>query len=466
MNYKDKFDKIVKCIEEGNFYKAKEIAKQIDDKVEYENTLGVISYYEGNIKEAIKHFQNAIETLPTHSDALFNYSKTLFDIGNYAESWRYLTRIPEKTWEIYNLLGDTQLNLNNPAMALHYYKKAIELSKLPELKDKFKKIKSTLGKREKIAIFEQLEDKTVIQNIADILSSIYELKMPRLSTNDIVQAYEWADLIWFENVSNIASEITKKLPKKGKKVILFFEEQCLDFSLIKEIDWYFIDYVVYPSEELKYIIESENEDIKSIKSFIVQNSMDIAKIKIEKKEKIKNILLDFSNFRREVNEITYIIKSLGTNYNFFIRKNHKIDDCFLKQLLFKLKSVNMEKHIGFIDASSPEKILENIDMVIFLDTFYPISEIVRLAMAKGIKVILSNTPNRKNLFPNQILYDFPEDIIEKLKIENNLLYRALAEDLFSLDNQIKKIVDIIEYKSDYELFSLSLLKIIQDKDGG
>jgi len=466
MSYKDKFNQIIKCIEEGNFYEAKEIAKLINNKVEYENTLGVISYYEGNIEEAFKHLQNAIEIMPNHSDALFNYSKILFDSGKYAESWRYLTRIPEKTWEIYNLLGDTQLNLNNPAMAFHYYKKALELSKLPELKNKIEKIKSIIGKIAKIGIFEQSEDKTAIQNIVDIISNIYEIKIPKLSTNDIVQTYEWADLIWFENVSKIASEITKKLPKKGKKVILYSLEKDLDFSLIKEIDWYFIDFVVYPSEELKYIIESENEDLKSIKSFIVSTSIDIAKIKIEKKEKIKNILLDFSNFRKDPTEIAYIIKSLGKNYNFFIRNSFKMNDYFLKQLLFKLKSVNMEEYISFIDSSSPEKILENVDMVIFLDTLYPISEIVKLAMAKGIKVILANNTNRKNLFPNQILYNFPEDILEKLKIENNLLCRVIAEDLFSLDNQIKKILDIIEYKSDYELFSLSLLNIIEGKDGG
>lgn len=120
---------------EKNFSKAKELAQNIEKEIDKYNLLGIIFYYESKLDDALEMFKKTLEIDPVHPDVLFNYSKVLFEKGEYFESWRYLTRISNKTWEVWDMLGDTQLKLNNPAMALHYYKKAYESSNIPELKD-------------------------------------------------------------------------------------------------------------------------------------------------------------------------------------------------------------------------------------------------------------------------------------------------------------------------------------------
>lgn len=71
---------------------------------------------------------------PTNSKVLFNYSKVLFEMADYVNSWKYLTRIPNKTWEVYDFLGDVQHKLRNLPMMLSYYKKAFQLSRIEEIK--------------------------------------------------------------------------------------------------------------------------------------------------------------------------------------------------------------------------------------------------------------------------------------------------------------------------------------------
>ncbi|MDI3495976.1 MAG: hypothetical protein PWQ72_2103 [Pseudothermotoga sp.] len=90
------FEKISRLIQSKDFSKAKELAQNIPDEIDKNNTLGVISFYEEKNDDAINFFEKALRINPAHSDVLFNYSKALFEKQNYFESWRYLTRIPKK----------------------------------------------------------------------------------------------------------------------------------------------------------------------------------------------------------------------------------------------------------------------------------------------------------------------------------------------------------------------------------
>ena len=118
----DLFEEITYLIKGKNYLKAREAAQNIKDEVEKYNVLGIISFYEGKYELSVQMLDAAIKLSPTRSDLLFNLSKSLFEAQEYFESWRYLTRICPKTWEVYDMLGDTQVKADNPAMALYYYK--------------------------------------------------------------------------------------------------------------------------------------------------------------------------------------------------------------------------------------------------------------------------------------------------------------------------------------------------------
>jgi len=144
---------LTELITQGRFSEAKQIVEKLPDIVQKENAFGMIYYYEGKLDDAIEHFKKALEFDPTHDDALFNYSKVLFEKQNYFESWRYLTRIKNKSWEVYDLLGDTQLRQNNSAMAIHYYGKACELNAPEQMKQKFEEAKKFFKRNERLAFF-------------------------------------------------------------------------------------------------------------------------------------------------------------------------------------------------------------------------------------------------------------------------------------------------------------------------
>ena len=91
-------DEINRLLQNGEFEKAKQYVDKIESAVDKHNVLGIIFYQEGKLDDALNHFKKALEFDPTHDDALFNYSKVLFEKQNYFESWRYLTRIKNKSW--------------------------------------------------------------------------------------------------------------------------------------------------------------------------------------------------------------------------------------------------------------------------------------------------------------------------------------------------------------------------------
>lgn len=116
------------------------------------------------------------------------------------------------------MLGDTQLQLNNLAMALHYYRKASELSDIPEMKEKYESLKKQFKKDTKVAFLCLPGLDHFIKDIANILSEMYEVKLVVTADGkQIVDAYNWADIVWIEWANELAVEITNKLPKGNKK---------------------------------------------------------------------------------------------------------------------------------------------------------------------------------------------------------------------------------------------------------
>ncbi len=97
-------EEIFSLLQKGEFEKAKLYADKIESAVDRHNVLGIIFYQQGKIEEALNHFKKALESNPTHDDALFNYAKVLFEKQDYFESWRHLTRINQKNWEVYDFL--------------------------------------------------------------------------------------------------------------------------------------------------------------------------------------------------------------------------------------------------------------------------------------------------------------------------------------------------------------------------
>ena len=128
----EKIRQIQELLNKNDFDQAKIIAEEITDSVQRFNVFGMIYYLEGKYEDAITYFKRALE-LGYNDDVLFNLATVLYKMTNYKEALKYLTKITEKNWEVYDTIGDCYYALNNTSKALYYYNKACKLSDNPQM---------------------------------------------------------------------------------------------------------------------------------------------------------------------------------------------------------------------------------------------------------------------------------------------------------------------------------------------
>jgi len=444
----DVFNEINKLVSEKNFSKAKELAQNVENEVDKYNLLGIVLYYESKIDDAVKAFKKALSINPVHPDVLFNYSKGLFEKGDYFESWRYLTRIPEKSWEVWDMLGDTQLKLNNPAMALHYYKKAYESSNISELKEKYEHIRRHYYKGQKLAIFCLPGLDNFIHDIASILSHIYEVKLV-VTTNseEIVKAYNWADIIWLEWANELAIEITNKLPKGDKKIVCRLHRYEAFTNFIKNINWDKIDRLILVAGHMKRVLERYHKEIyKKIneKIVVIDNGLDLNKFTFAVRQHGHNIAVAaYINHRKQPVEWLQIIgflKNIDSRYQLHIAGSYQ-DPTFEYYFTNFIPETGLEENVklyGWVNDINSFLEDKNYLLSTSIHEGHPYN--IMEAMARGIKPIIHNYHGAKEQWPEELVYNFIYEIPNMLTGEyKSLFYREFVENNYSLESQVAKI---------------------------
>uniref|UniRef100_A0A7V4CPH1 Glycosyltransferase n=1 Tax=Fervidobacterium pennivorans TaxID=93466 RepID=A0A7V4CPH1_FERPE len=444
----DVFNEINKLVSEKNFSKAKELAQNVENEVDKYNLLGIVLYYESKIDDAVKAFKKALSINPVHPDVLFNYSKGLFEKGDYFESWRYLTRIPEKSWEVWDMLGDTQLKLNNPAMALHYYKKAYESSNISELKEKYEHIRRHYYKGQKLAIFCLPGLDNFIHDIASILSHIYEVKLV-VTTNseEIVKAYNWADIIWLEWANELAIEITNKLPKGDKKIVCRLHRYEAFTNFIKNINWDKIDRLILVAGHMKRVLERYHKEIyKKIneKIVVIDNGLDLNKFTFAVRQHGHNIAVAaYINHRKQPVEWLQIIgflKNIDSRYQLHIAGSYQ-DPTFEYYFTNFISETGLEENVKLYGwVNDINSFLEDKNYLLSTSIHESFGYNIAEAMARGIKPIIHNYHGAKEQWPEELVYNFIYEIPNMLTGEyKSLFYREFVENNYSLESQVAKI---------------------------
>ena len=451
----DIFEEIRKRIEQKEFSKAKELIEKIEDEVERYNSLGIIHYYEGKINEALEFFKKALDTNPVHDDVLFNYSKVLFEKEEYFESWRYLTRINSKTWEVYDMLGDTQLKQNNPAMALHYYKKAMELSNIPEMKEKYQILRDQFKKDIKLAIFCLPGLDNFIKDIAQILSNIYDVKL--VVTTDgrqIKEAYDWADIVWLEWANEMAVEITNKLPKDEKKIICRLHRYEAFTPFVQKINWNNIDKLILVADHMKEVLEKYQSNIYKLiedRIEVVPNGLDLNRFQFRVRRPGFNIaVVAHINHRKEPAmwlQVIGMLKKVDEEYTLHIAGDFQ-DPTYAHYFYYFIKNAGLEKNVklyGWVEDVNA--FLEDKNYLLSTSIHESFGYNIAEAMAKGIKPIIHNYAGAKTQWPEKLVYNFIFEIPNLLSEEyNSLSYRTYIEDSWAMERQILNISQLLKNK--------------------
>ncbi|ODN30597.1 glycosyltransferase [Fervidobacterium thailandense] len=447
----DIFQSINQFILQKNFSKAKELATNIPSEVDRYNVLGIIHFYEGNLDGALELFQTALKIDPVHPDVLFNYSKTLFEKGNYFESWRYLTRIPEKTWEVWDMLGDTQLKLGNPAMALHYYDKAFKSSNIPELKQKYDEVRKQYYKGNKLAIFCLPGLDSFIHDIASILSHVYDVRLAiTTDSKQIVDTYTWADIVWLEWANEMAVQITNKLPKGHKKVLCRLHGyEALRTDFLSSLNWDNVDVILFVAWHVQKTAYMNNPNLSKKRSFVVNNGVNLSSFRFKNRYPGTDLVF-VGNFNYKKNPalaIQILLKLIKKSPEYKLYWKGVIQDQRLKEYTdYLLEELNLKENFVFEEfGKDVDQFLENKNIFLSTSIHEGYGVAILEAMAKGLKPVIHNFFVAKEFYPQEFLFNDVDEAVAMITSNeyDSEKYRRFVEETSSLEKQIASILEIL-----------------------
>lgn len=453
-NIENILDAINTLIENGDFLGAKELAENITSRVDKLNTLGVIFHQEKNDDKALELLQQALLIEPSHDDALYNYAILLLEKGDSFESWRYLTRIRNKTWDVYNTLGDAQLQEENPIMALYYYQKASALSGLAEIKDKYDHTKNQYKKSVKLAIFCLPGLDSFITDIAEILSNLYDVKLLVTTDNkQIAETYNWADIVWLEWANELAIEITNKLPKNGKKVICRLHSYESLSSYPEKINWGTVDRLILVAEHIRDVLQiyhSKAYNQVKDKISIIPNGLDLTKFVFKTRQPGYNFaVVAHINHKKDPASWLQVVAKLNKidkRYNLHIAGEFQ-DIRYANYFRHFIKDAHLEKNIellGFINDVNGFLEDKNYLLSTSIHEGHPYN--IAEAMARGIKPVIHNYVGSKNQWPEECIYNYIDEIPHIVEGSyDSQLYRGFVEANFSNEKQLQMIGELLQH---------------------
>lgn len=448
----DLFEEITYLIKGKNYLKAREAAQNIKDEVEKYNVLGIISFYEGKYELSVQMLDAAIKLSPTRSDLLFNLSKSLFEAQEYFESWRYLTRICPKTWEVYDMLGDTQVKADNPAMALYYYKKSYEISKIPQILQKYEALKTSNSSRKKIALLCLPTGDNFIRDVAYILSEIYDVRLVVTGEGEkIAQAYEWAEIVWIEWANDLAVEITNRLAKNNKRIVCRLHSYEALAEYPEKIKWSNVNKLILVSGHIERILKkyhSKSYDLLKNKIEILPNGVDLNKFIFKIREHGVNmaVVANIDN-KKDPAAWMQVIGSLvkaDKRYVLHIAGNFQ-DIRYENYFDYFVKENSLEDNLKFYGyVKDINQFLDNKNYILSTSIHEGHPYNIMEAMARGIKPLIHNYCGSKVQWPGELVYNFASEIPSMLKNEyDSHKYRKHVEDRYSLEKQVSTVVKLI-----------------------
>ncbi|WP_167849037.1 glycosyltransferase [Geotoga petraea] len=458
------YENIIEMIEKKDFEKAlNEVEKIEDEKWEKYNLKGLVYFYKNDLEKSKKIFEKGLEIEPINSDLLFNYSHLLLALGEEMESWRYLMRMHEKDWAVYDILGDIEFKNRSKASAIKFYKKAYDLNQTEEMAKKLLEKRKIIKKNEKIAFFCLPGLETFIKPIAEELAYEYDVRLiVSKEEKEIKEGIEWANIIWIEWANELAIYITNKFNLTDKYVINRIHRYEVYSNHIKKINWNIIDKIITVSKHIKNnLIEINNDLTKKIK--VINNGVNLDKFNFNKRFNGKNIgFVGYLNMRKNPMLLIQIMSRLNEK-KYSLNIAGDFQDITLKEHLEYI--INNDK----VDLIKFEGWRENI--IEFLsDKNYLISTSLNEghpfnileAMALGIKPIIYNYYGSKNQWPENLIFTTVEEAINIILEDNydSIFYRKWVEDNYTFEKMIFQIEKIV-LKKDYIEKNIKHFKFIK-----
>jgi len=300
-----------------------------------------------------------------------------------------------------------------------------------------------------------------IDPIIEGLSEIYTTrKFIIRSKQDIYNAIDWGDIIWFEWANESAIVGTNYEGIKGKKVIVRLHSYEVFMDFTKRINWTPVDRLIFVAPHIRGILREFIPDIEEkVKTQVVYNGINLDKTTFQERGPGHNIAwVGFINYKKDPQMALQILKLLtegiyNTDQRYTLHVAGSYQDSRYKIYLeYMIKEMGLQDNVifhGWIDDM--ESFWKNKNYLLHTSLQEGHSYAIMEAMARGIKPIIHNFRGAKELYSNvdsslRVLFNTVEQAADKIMIKEyySKMYRDWVIDRgWTLQNQLKKIRKII-----------------------
>jgi len=286
------------------------------------------------------------------------------------------------------------------------------------------------------------------------LSSRYHVKTfhfpDRVDLNQVQDALDWADVVWFEWAEPILAHASNRL-RKTAAVVCRIHRYEVYTNWFEKINWNFVDHLIITS---RHIFEVANEKVnfdkyEYLKISIVPSFIDVNRFEFVPKENRYNIAyLGYLNHRKNPSLLLQCIKALvdiDSRYKLYIggiSQSDEIDE-YIESLVDKLNLRNNIVFCGWIEDVA--EWLKDKHYLILPSIHEGNPYCVLEAAACGVKPLIHYFPGAEHLYPEKWLFSSIQEFVRKVVNSDQNVFenRQYIIEHYSIDRILNDIVKVL-----------------------
>lgn len=401
-----------------------EIIKHDSKNKEAYNNLGVITFHQQNVEQAIQHFNKALEIDPFYKDAVLNYYDVLRLVNLTHEAVPFLEKVTEK------------------------YPDDKELVQL------FEEARSAFQPKLKIAVLCLPGFLSFLGDIVDYLKTKYDVRTCYSNNNqEIESAVQWADIVWLEWANELTIALTNHSTLlNGKRVICRLHSYEAFAGYAGKINWEKIFDLIFVAEHIKNIVLQQIPSLlNKVKNIhIVPNGINLDKFPFKDRSKGTNLAyIGHINYKKGPLLLLHTFRELvqfDKRYKLFISGDLKGAryTLYFNQMIKEMDLTNNIQFDGWVN-DVPNWLLDK-HYVVCTSVLegHPIG--IMEAMACGLKPLIHNYVGARGAYPDKYLWNTIPEFVSMVTDDdyNSKSYRQFIEDSYSLDIQLERIQNILK----------------------
>lgn len=291
-----------------------------------------------------------------------------------------------------------------------------------------------------------------IHDIKNSLSEEYETRLFLVQSQDeIKEAIEWGDILWYEWANDVAAYGTRmsKIKPDDMKIILRLHSYEALSGLSQKIYWKNINACIFVASHVAELVKRQILAFNEItKSYVIPNGLDINRFDFENREKGNKIafLGNISNKKGPMlllQAFNWLLK--GGDYELHIGGA-------MQEQRYNLYMGHIIRELGIDNKVIFHRQIKDVKEF-FKDKHYIICSSpwegcpvgLLEGMASGLKPLIHNFPGSRDLFPKKWIWNDFIDLINIVEGDYKpKQYRKFVEENFSLEKQMEGIKKVLE----------------------